>query len=94
MNAVDITSGFNDKAYISKAISLGFSFPYYGKNYDKVYVTSYGGLLFSLSDLMFRAPLTETSVSIEGTGLISAYGTQLQMEWNQKLNMPGRMATL
>ncbi len=79
VNAVDITSGFNDKAYISKAISLGFSFPYYGKNYDKVYVTSYGGLLFSLSDLMFRAPLTETSVSIQGTGLISAYGTQLQM---------------
>ncbi|MDE7115140.1 MAG: choice-of-anchor D domain-containing protein, partial [Muribaculaceae bacterium] len=86
VNAVDVASGFNDNTYISKAISLGFSFPYYGKSYDKVYITSYGGVVFAPnSDEMFRSPLTESSSSIRGTGLISAYGRQLQMGPDSKV---------
>ncbi len=80
VNLTDVTSTFNDNVYLSKAISLGFSFPYYGKTYDKVYITSFGGVLFvPNADETFRSPLTETSSSILGTGLVSAYGRQLQM---------------
>lgn len=80
VNAVDVASSFNDIAYVSKAVPLGFSFPYYGKYYDKVYITSFGGVIFAQNaDEKFRSPLTETSTSILGTGLISAYGRQLQM---------------
>lgn len=80
VNAVDVTGVFNDNTYLTKPVSLGFSFPYYGKNYDNVYITSYGGLLFNLNtEERFRPPLYENVSSIAGTGLISAYGSQLQM---------------
>ena len=80
VNAVDVTGVFNDNTYLTKPVSLGFSFPYYGKNYDNVYITSYGGLLFNLNtEERFRPPLYENVSSIAGTGLISAYGSQLRM---------------
>lgn len=79
INAVDITSAFNDATYITGPVSLGFSFPYYGKNYEKVYLTSFGGVMFAPNEATMRGPLTETSAELKGTGIICAYGRQLQM---------------
>lgn len=75
----DIASQFTDDNVVSEAIDLGFSFPYYGKTYDKVYVTSYGGVMFAKPELNFWPPLTPGSSSIKGIGLISMYGAQMLM---------------
>lgn len=85
VNATNIASSFDDNNYVSKPISLGFSFPYYGKNYDKVYITSYGGVMFEPNEVQFWAPLTEHSGGIAGTGMIAAYGRQLQMGPDSKV---------
>ncbi len=80
IGATDVAAAFTDADYISKAIALPFSFPYYGKSYDQVYITSYGGLMFAYdSDQTLRDPLTPDSYGVKGTGLISAYGSQLMM---------------
>lgn len=75
----DIASKFSDNVYTSDPISLPFSFPYYGKSYDKLYITSFGGVVFALPEQTFRDPLTPESYGVAGTGLICAYGSQLQM---------------
>lgn len=79
VGATDISSQFTDDNYVSSAIKLGFAFPYYGKTYDRVYITSFGGIMFAPNDETFRTPLTPTSSAVRGTGLISAYGQQLLM---------------
>ena len=85
LNSKDITSTFSDDVYVSAAIRPGFSFPYYGKNYDKLYITSFGGVMFALNENTFRSPLTPDSYGVPGTGLISAYGSQLQMGPDSKV---------
>ncbi|MGM9868980.1 MAG: choice-of-anchor D domain-containing protein [Sodaliphilus sp.] len=79
IGATDIASQFTDNNVVSSAINLGFAFPYYGKTYEKAYITSFGGLMFAPNELTFRTPLSPTSESIRGTGLISAYGQQVWM---------------
>lgn len=78
-NATNIASSFNDETVLSEPISLGFTFPYYGKNYDRVYITSYGALIFNQPTANFWPPLTPESASVAGTGMIAAYGQQLQI---------------
>ena len=55
--------------------------PYYGKNYDRIYISSFGAVMMSApsSDEFFHEPLTPLSSPIAGTGMICAYGRQLQM---------------
>lgn len=79
IGGTDISSKFTDDVYVSDPVALGFSFPYYGGNYEKVYISSYGALMFATSDANFWPPLTPNSGSIVGTGMISAYGSQLRM---------------
>lgn len=78
LSATEITSTFTDNVKNSKAISLGFDFPFYGKTYNEVYITSLGGLAFSLGEYSYFPPLTPTSSSLDGVPYISAYGHQLQ----------------
>lgn len=86
LNATDIASGFTDDDYVSDPISLGFSFPYYGKTYDEVYITSFGGVMFAPNtEGNFWPPLTPNSSTLLGTGLISAYGSQLYMNPDSKV---------
>ena len=85
IGATDIAAKFSDAVYVSDAIDPGFTFPYYGKEYSKLYITSYGGIMFAENPENFWAPLTETSTSIAGTGLISAYGRQLQFTPQSKV---------
>ncbi len=79
IGATNISSQFTDNKVVSTAINLGFAFPYYGKSYEKAYITSFGGIMFAPNELTFRTPLSPTSESIKGTGLISAYGQQVWM---------------
>ena len=77
LGGTDITSSFSDDVYLSKEIALGFSFPFYGKSYDRVYVTSYGGIAFNNGESVYRSPLTETAYGLDGVAYISAYGYEL-----------------
>ena len=81
----DITSSFNDNTYLSTPIFLGFAFPFYGKNYEYAYITSYGGIAFGTGEYAYRSPLTETAYGLEGVPYISAYGYQLAMGPNTKV---------
>ena len=77
--ATNIASQFTDNNVVSSPINLGFAFPYYGKSYEKAYITSFGGIMFAPNELAFRTPLSPTSESIKGTGMIAAYGQQVWM---------------
>lgn len=79
IGATDIASQFTDDNVLSRPVSLGFSFPYYGKTYEKAYITSFGGIMFAPNEEILRTPLTPSSTCIRGTGLISAYGQQVYM---------------
>jgi len=83
--ATDIASKFTDDVYVSDAVNLGFSFPYYGQNYEKVYITSFGGVMFNRNEERFSVPLVPTAYGVRGTGLICAYGRQLQMGPDSKV---------
>lgn len=85
INPTDVAPTFNDITYLTKPVSLGFKFPFYGKSYDKVYITSFGGVLFAPNQEILRSPLSETSTSLAGTGAILAYGRQLQMAPDSKV---------
>lgn len=85
LGGTDITSSFSDDVYHSKEIDLGFSFPFFDKKYDKVYVTSFGGLAFNVGESVFRSPLTETAYGLDGVSYISAYGFQLAFAPNSKV---------
>lgn len=77
-NATNIASEFTDYKLISDAVPLGFSFPFYGKTYNRVYITSFGTLLFNLPETALRTPLSETSSCLRGTGAISVFGQELR----------------
>ncbi len=85
IGATDISSQFTDDVYVSRTISLGFNFPYYGNSYDKVYVTSYGGVMFVPNEDNFGPLLSPTANGVRGTGLISAYGSQMRMGPNSHI---------
>lgn len=77
IGGTDITSSFSDDVYLSKEIALGFSFPFYGKAYDRVYISSFGGIAFNNGENVYRSPLTETAYGLDGVAYISAYGYEL-----------------
>ena len=85
IGATDITSLFNDNTYLSGAIDLGFAFPYYGKNYERIYISSYGGLAFALGEYSYYPPLTESSERLTGIPYISAYGYQLALNADSRI---------
>lgn len=85
IGATNIASRFTDDIYVSNPVSLGFSFPYYGKEYDTAYITSFGGIMFATTDETMRSPLYPGAYGVTGTGLISAYGWQLQMGPDSKV---------
>lgn len=85
IGATDITSLFNDNTYLSGAIDLGFAFPYYGKNYERIYISSYGGLALALGEYSYYPPLTESSERLTGIPYISAYGYQLALNADSRI---------
>lgn len=85
VNAVDVRPQMNDNVYLSSPVSMGFEFPFYGKNYDKVYITSLGFICFAPNAETLRGPITPVSESILGSGVISAYGRELRFGANSKI---------
>ena len=85
LDGVNITSTFDDNTYLSRQIAIGFEFPFYGKNYDNLYITSYGGLAFGIGESTYRSPLSESAYGLEGVPYISAYGYQLAMGPKSKI---------
>jgi subtilisin family serine protease len=86
VGGTDITSSFNDNTWWSGAISTGFKFPYYGKEYSEVYITSYGGIAITPYDgNMGQWPVYPGHTYVAGTGLISAYGSELKVGPNTKI---------
>ena len=85
IGATDISSKFTDSNVLSEAINPGFTFPYYGKSYDRVYISSFGAILFAKNEEILREPLSPTSSCLNGIGIISAYGRQLMMAPNSKV---------
>lgn len=69
---VDITSQFTDQNWQSEPVSLGFKFPFYGEEHDKVYVTAHGSVMMLKSDgnIMCVVP---TASCVSGLGYISAF---------------------
>lgn len=86
VNPMEITKQFTDGNIWSEAIPLGFTFPYYGESYDKIYVTSYGALAVSTGSIHQCQIPTASPSCINGLGLITAYGAnQLRMSGNSKV---------
>lgn len=71
----EVTSQLNDRSVWSNEIEIGFGFPYFGKTYERLYISKFGGVAFSYEpDIYMYGPLTTTSNGVAGTGLICAYG--------------------
>ncbi len=69
----DITSHFSDQIWLSGAIDLGFKFPFYGDTYDKVYVTTHGGISMTSVSGSIGCFVPDASC-VSGLGYISAFG--------------------
>lgn len=84
---VDITSQFTDNNWQSGEISLGFQFPFYGVNYDKVHVTSRGGIAMNTIQGSIGCMVGEASC-MKGLGSISAWGSSgyLTADANSKIS--------
>ena len=82
----DITSQFNTNNWQSGPIKVGFKFPFYGKEYDQVYVSSYGGV--SMLPIEGRIScMVPTGDCVQGLGYVSAYTNSgwMDMGGNSKI---------
>ncbi len=68
----DITSQFTSDNWQSGPVKIGFKFPFYGKEYDQIYVSSYGGVSVQPIDGRISC-MVPTGDCVEGLGYISAY---------------------
>lgn len=82
----DITSQFTNDNWQSGPIKVGFKFPFYGKDYDEIYVSSYGGVSMQQMDGRISC-MVPTGDCVEGLGYISAYTNSgwLDMGANSKI---------
>ncbi len=68
----DITSQFDNNNWQSGPVKVGFKFPFYGKEYEQVYISSYGGL--SMQPIEGRIScMVPTGDCVQGLGYVSAY---------------------
>lgn len=71
----DVTSQFPDEySWQSEAVNIGFKFPFYGKNYDKLYICSTGGVSFKKQDSGTIGCSVPSADCVQGLGYISAVG--------------------
>ena len=68
----DITSQFTNDNWQSGPIKVGFKFPFYGKDYDEIYVSSYGGVSMQQMDGRISC-MVPAGDCVQGLGYISAY---------------------
>lgn len=86
-DCVNVASQFSDNVYWTKAIDLGFDFPYFGKTYDNIYISSLGGLAIEpYLDGLIYPPIDDKHDYVRNTGMISAFGaSQLMMGPDSKV---------
>lgn len=77
----DVTSQISGLSWSSEAISLGFDFPFYGQNYDHIYITSYGGLSVQTIDGNIQC-MVPTGTCVQGLGYISPYVNSGKLMFN------------
>ena len=82
----DITSQFNSNNWQSGPVKVGFKFPFYGKEYDQVYISSYGGLSMLPIDGHLSCMVPKGDC-VEGLGYVSAYTNSgwMDMGGNSKI---------
>ena len=82
----DITSQFTNDNWQSGPIKVGFKFPFYGKDYEQIYVSSYGGVSMQQMDGRISC-MVPTGDCVDGLGYISAYTNSgwLDMGANSKI---------
>ncbi len=83
----DITSQFSSNVWQSGPIKVGFKFPFYGKDYEQIYVSSYGGV--SMNAITGRIScMVPTADCVDGLGYISAYTNSgwMEMGGNTKIS--------
>ena len=82
----DITSQFTNDNWQSGPIKVGFKFPFYGKDYDEIYVSSYGGVSMQQMDGRISC-MVPTGECVQGLGYISAYANSgwMDMGANSKI---------
>ena len=82
----DITSQFTNDNWQSGPINVGFKFPFYGKDYDEIYVSSYGGVSMQQMDGRISC-MVPTGDCVQGLGYISAYANSgwMDMGANSKI---------
>ena len=70
----DITKQFDENTWFSTPIKLGFKFPFYGQDYDQVYVTSYGAVTMKALESATHFSCTVPAAScVENVGYISGF---------------------
>lgn len=75
LQPVNITKQFTDQQYWSEPIPLGFTFSYYGKEYQEIYISSYGALAVSTDGALHACMIpTSESSCVRGLGFISVFG--------------------
>ena len=82
----DITSQFTNDNWQSGPVKVGFKFPFYGKDYDEIYVSSYGGVSMQQMDGRISC-MVPTGDCVQGLGYISAYANSgwMDMGANSKI---------
>lgn len=85
IGATDISSQFSDANCWSKPIDPGFEFPFYGKNYSKIYVSSQGAVAFGTTENIPWDPVSERTDDFKGLGYISAYGRTLNFSPDSRI---------
>ena len=88
---VDITSQFGDLSWQSGAVPLGFKFPFYGKDYQEVYINSRGAVQMERCQTVTIGAFVPDPASVKGLGYISGYanngyGGNMDMLPNSKVS--------
>lgn len=84
-NATNIQKELTDGIYWSSPVELEFPFPFYGKQYDKIYIGSFGALSVTGGGAI-HSTIPPTGNQVEDIGIISAIGIRaLQFDKSSKL---------
>lgn len=80
--AIDVKKQLNEQSPWIQSVNIGFSFPYFGENYDSLYICSYGALGIKTGPISCVIPSASSSC-LADIGFITAFGLQ-QIETNAK----------
>ncbi len=83
----DITSQFTNDNWQSGPIKVGFKFPFYGKDYEQIYVSSYGGVSMQQMDGRISC-MVPTGDCVDGLGEHLGTPTLAGWTWAPTARLP------